>query len=565
MSRRERRFAELLADDGERERFVGAKEVSGDFMGVCRSGDPWKATQPSGLPLHMPTVYPIPERTVKVLRRSRFLSPEERRAFEYLRDTDLYSECTRYKVLLRKSDVDEADLMLMISSGVFERASDMVGAGYVFPVYEEIKQRRRLVHDALTPNVLCADPPNPFFKTVVEVQQLLHMGLYAATIDLKACFYQFVLKPQVRKYFSVAILNEVLQPTRLPMGFKWSVVMAQALLKHFVGELGLSMTCCDCYVDNVLVVGPMAKVRKLAERLCGLFSDAGVTVGDRAEGATVEHRGMSLDFENKTVALKAAFVEKLRRRVESSRGTWGETRSIIGSVVYACQVLHVPLASLFHVFKFWARNIRTGTREVREMWEVSKAEMRTALDIIFANAPVPVMRARDEAFDFIVTDASTSEQLIAGIYVSGGSIRWFSEKVTCTNDIAVLEMMAVARAVRTWLERPGSTTHIISDNVVVLNAMAKGLTANFGVNRIVVSLIPWMERRDAQCHLWYVASAANPTDPLTRDFVFSALHKQHIERLVRLSTLRMPNWVDEASGQRKLYPGSLIPIRVWEL
>ena len=66
MSRRERRFAELLADDVERERFVGAKEVSGDFMGVCRSGDPWKATQPSGLPLHMPTVYPIPERTVKV-------------------------------------------------------------------------------------------------------------------------------------------------------------------------------------------------------------------------------------------------------------------------------------------------------------------------------------------------------------------------------------------------------------------------------------------------------------------------------------------------------------------
>ena len=89
--------------------------------------------------------------------------------------------------------------------------------------------------------------------------------------------------------------------------------------------------------------------------------------------------------------------------------------------------------------------------------------------------------------------------------MSGGSIQWFSERVTCTNDIAVLEMMAVARAVRTWLERPGSTTHIISDNVVVLNAMTKGLSANFGVNRIVVSLIPWMERRDAQCHLWYVA------------------------------------------------------------
>ena len=72
--------------------------------------------------------------------------------------------------------------------------------------------------------------------------------------------------------------------------------------------------------------------------------------------------------------------------------------------------------------------------------------MRTALEIIFANVPVSVNRTREDAFDFIVTDASTSEQLIAGIYVSGASIQWFSEKVTCTSDIAVLEMMAVARA-----------------------------------------------------------------------------------------------------------------------
>ena len=233
-------------------------------------------------------------------------------------------------------------------------------------------------------------------------------------------------------------------------------------------------------------------------------------------------------------------------------------------VVYACQVLQVPLASLFHVFKFWARNIRTGTREVRVLWDITEGELKKALAIIFANVPVSVMRTREEAWDFIVTDASTSEQLIAGIYVSRGSIQWFSERVTCTNDIAVLEMMAVARAVRTWL-RPSSTTHVISDNVVVLNAMTKGLSANYGVNRIVASLIPWMRGRDAQCHLWYIASASNPADPLTRDFVFSALHKQHTELLLRLSTLCMPNWVDEAPGQRKLYPGSLIPIRVWEL
>ena len=45
-------------------------------------------------------------------------------------------------------------------------------------------------------------------------------------------------------------------------------------------------------------------------------------------------------------------------------------------------------------------------------------ELKKALDTIFANVPVSVMRTREEAWDFIVTDASTSEQLIAGIYVS---------------------------------------------------------------------------------------------------------------------------------------------------
>ena len=49
--------------------------------------------------------------------------------------------------------------------------------------------------------------------------------------------------------------------------------------------------------------------------------------------------------------------------------------------------------------------------------------MRTALEIIFANVPVSVNRTREDAFDFIVTDASTSEQLIAGIYVSEASIQ----------------------------------------------------------------------------------------------------------------------------------------------
>ena len=101
MSRREQRFAEMLVDKGERERFVGEKEVSCDFFAVCRSGDPWKATQPTGLPLHMPAVHPIPKRTISVLRRSPFLSAEERKAYAYLSEQDLYAECTRYKVLLR--------------------------------------------------------------------------------------------------------------------------------------------------------------------------------------------------------------------------------------------------------------------------------------------------------------------------------------------------------------------------------------------------------------------------------------------------------------------------------
>lgn len=69
---------------------------------------------------------------------------------------------------------------------------------------------------------------------------------------------------------------------------------------------------------------------------------------------------MRLDFEEKSVSLKAQFVEKFLQRLKWMEGhplVWGEFRSVFGMFLYASYVLAVPLATVYHLLKWYARNV----------------------------------------------------------------------------------------------------------------------------------------------------------------------------------------------------------------
>ena len=563
VTRRILRFAKLLSH-ADRENFVPSEaRGSENFLSLCRKGNPWGTRRAHGhWPVHAPLVSVIPDDTVRELKESRYLSTSEKVAFEYVDNPACYAKCHTFESEQIRSILSMEDQLAVKDHGIFETAPRGVGSGYVFDVEEYVKQRRRLVHDTLTPNVMCAEPPNPRFRLTRDVQALLHKGSYAATIDLKACFYQWSLHPDVRRYFSICTgQGECLQACRLPMGFKWSVVIAQNLLKHFAAKAGIPADEIDLYIDNVLLVGSREVVLRRKTMLLEMLAEAGVTVGEVTHGPVVDHRGMVLDFEAKTVSLRESFVAKLVERVETSKGTWAQHRSIIGSVVYALQILRVPLGTIYRVFKNWARHAETQPTAHVTLWAESVEQLADAMVVIQQNQPVSVFRQLP-AEAFIVTDACTTDNKLAGVFIYDGYVRWFAHRHHCDCDIAVLEALAVDFAVRRWL-RPGRTVHLLCDNVVVLVALSKGLSMNFGVNTITTELIDWCEGSGRHLELWFVASLRNCADPFTREMVFTDGQAHVLHDLIAISsTLRAPRRVDLSSAQ--LFEGSSLPIRKWE-
>ena len=558
MSRRERRFTKLLTT-ADRKKFLDGRGVCFDnSMDMVKSTDPWVPDGADFWDLHAPLIAAIPQSTIRLLRQSSFLSLGERKAFDYLSDTGLYAACHDFTVKHVGSQITPRDMAQLLANDIFELAEEAVGAGYVFCVFEEAKRRRRLVHDALTPNVMCAEPPNPCFNRIERVQHLVHEGEYAASLDLKCCYYQYTLAKAVRKFFAVRNGSKVYQPTRLSMGFKWAVLMANAALKHWCAVVGISTLKSDVYVDNVFVVGKKDVVVPQIERLIDVLEEHGYTVGAVSHGTQVEHRGMTLDMTAKTVQLKQGFVEKVFRRWSSFSFRWSETRSLIGMLVYGLQVLRVPLGTLYHVFKFWARNVATEPATKVPWWEAVRVQLTAAMRLVYANVPVVIPRDLVEPREFIVADACTTTGVIAAILVSGGRAIYFTQQSRFT-EIAAMEMEAIDVAVRRWAHK-GRAVHLISDSVVTLTALAKGLSANFEVNTQAVSLIIWMRQAMVQPVLWYINTKHNPADPLTRSFQFDKFHQTHIYTMAAFSSdLSLHRGV----VRETMFPGSSLPVYRW--
>ena len=563
-SARRARYAKLLPVH-EREFFVRG-EALGEMRHVCGGArHEIRTYEQREWPLHAPTGTLIPWSSIKKAEKCPYLTAQERNSFGYLWDPDLFRDCALDHPRAKSSVLSVDEVKKIIDNAIFETCDDPVGTGYVFDVVEYQKQRRRLVHDALSANVMLPDAPNPRFLTIEEVQRMTLCGLYAATIDMKAFYYQFPLAQAVRKFFPILVDGRWLQPCVLPMGFKWAVVIAQAFMRFVAFTANIPATACDIYIDNILLVGSEKEVNKMFDRVIIVLGKLGVTTGDVEQGTVVTHRGMSMNFTAKTVALKASFVEKLRARMAGPNQTWGQLRSIIGMVVYALMVLDKPLASIFHVFKFWARHVFTSPRKIVTMWRTSREEMDAAIVFSTRNTPLKIKTRPRGRMTIVITDASLEggRPRIAGLLVQNGRVRWFAETVRSTStDIAVFETLAVQRATMRWAHAlQGRSALLLCDNTVTLSALARGMSCNYTVNSMVGVMHEFMLRRDIYLGFMYVPSKANASDPLTREWLWSNEQAVALGTAIHWSTLCAPGGVDDfLRAQERLFGGSHIPV-----
>ncbi len=284
----------------------------------------------------------------------------------YLSEESLYGECRKWHVRVHDSVMSVADMDKLVRNWCAVKC-DHIPSTRVFSVNEDAKERRRFIQETLAPNVLCPDPVNPGFKRLDHMKRLLLRGLYAASLDWRCFYYQLPLHERVWSFFTVAVGGQSYMFTRLPMGFKWAVAIAQTITLFL--SLGLVGVTIDVYIDNMLIVGDETSVRAAVAIVLARCRAYNVSVGSVEMGTTVTHRGVVLDFLNKTVMLKESFRTKLERRVAVLGGVlalssssppqakWAQWLSLFSSVTYAACVLAFPLAGLFHTYKWWARHV----------------------------------------------------------------------------------------------------------------------------------------------------------------------------------------------------------------
>lgn len=465
---------------------------------------------------------------------SYLLSEEEKFPLRYLYDTSLYK--VRRPGKWPKSNITVEDLKILLRLGLAVQESDPLSFGYAFTRPEWRKLRRRFIQDTIGPNCDTAEPVDPGFSTLKQLRALVFAGFFAASIDFKCYYFQFVLAEEVSRYFCFCVEGKFYRLRRLPMGFKHAVVIAQTFTKFLIRSILSNENANDIYIDNILLVGNAKTIPPMVNSLKEMCAKYQVTIGEVQTGSKIVHRGMIFDFEKKTVQLSQSFVDKFNHRCATTTSTWGQWRSLIGMMIHGTCMLGEPLAQFFHVLKFLGKHVKTHPGQIIQLWHGAKNEWALACRMISTNNPHEVTRVIDQDTTIgaiIITDAALATQaVIAGILIVPGNrkIGTFTETVTnFEHDISTLEATAVLRATLRWKRFIRDTCSLfLIDNTPTIAALHNGFAKAFYLNVVIRKILVLTTSLRTFGLVLFIPSAHNPSDALTRLVNFSSVQRSII-------------------------------------
>ena len=464
-------------------------------------------------------------------------------ALAYLSQSLLYPNQSHRIKRFPPSTLVPKDYILLVANGLVEK---VIGCetghfGYVFTVHEEAKDRRRIVHDALSANFLCKEPAHVEFTPIPKLRKVVLRGSHVATFDLKAMYYQIPLAKAIRKHFLIMGCDgNHYQWTRLPMGFKWSVAIAQQLMCYLTRKIKAQVHI-EVYIDNIMLVGSELAVTAAAKEFIELCNTSDITLGEMTPVAThATYRGIHFNFADKSISISPTFIHKLRHRLEVTNGTWADTRALIGSLVYGLTVLGL-LNKAYHVLKFLAKNVSTSPVHKATMWAEAQKQFDDCLSDIYTNKPIHPLSPTNHIA--VISDAATETGLGAGVLVTlNGQIRTVVFTVNSYVSINDMEAQALYLTLKHFQTR--LRDHKIAyfgDNTGVLFALQSGHARSFALNlwagRIIATLHKMRSTLDS---LFYVRSEWNPADAPSRH---EPLSRKHILCISDIS-----NWLRQSEG-----------------
>lgn len=476
--------------------------------------------------------------------------PETKEFFAYLSDPSKYEEQNGMnwsdEVKFPDSELTHTQIQELVDNGLAEEIGRPPSpwVSYLFLTPEQEKKRWRVVHDCLYWNVQLPNPPNPCFTPVKDVRRLVGKYKYACTFDFKSWYYQFVLEEAVSAKFVFRVGSRWFRFVRLPMGFKWSALLAQ-LVSQFLATPPFHLSKAihtEVYIDNVLFASnSLAELNEMKAIFVARCQKYGVTLSEEGTPSTiVTYRGMVLDFSSSSVCVKPSWIEKFSNRWHLATGIWAEWRSLIGMAAYAMAVLAIDFASAFHVWKWYARHAAHHPKSRVTLWVETEREWTRLVTAICANCPTaPISSWCDDSI--LCSDACRSAEFAGwgAICVRDGRVfaasGRFPRALVDVASINELEVRAASLCVDTFRHflRPRSVVPFFCDSQVAIHVAAKSSAASFRLNSAVVSLFAVLRSVPVDLALSFVPTTAMPADGLSRGLRLSSADVQLAHLLVQ--------------------------------
>ena len=467
---------------------------------------------------------------------------------------------------------DEVALMVEVGQAEHTTFTEVRSMCIIFPVPELMKSRRRVIkhtkwfndtygRDTLTGTKLLRTK---------DLVQSVHDGKYAITLDFSAYFDQFELDGKIRPDFCFPAGGKWYRLTRLPMGMRQAVDVAQTvteILLDFDRPAGIRA---DSYVDNVRFLGNnLEELIATAAKFIDRCREANVTINDIPANLPHEHPhepslitaahlvhtageflGGYFDYEAKTVCLAAKSIKKLTLLSDMfhTRGdefTLRNFLTLFGLLFFALQMTRAPAANRYYALKEYSEAARRIQRDPGLLESVYKCSPSRTLHIsawvkkTLENAPrkVPLVPHPAEADFILVTDASGwGWGAILLNTITGEMYTWnerWPENWVGARRSAWSEPEAIARALRKFF--PNGTQRsvaVLTDSSTAVGAFDKGRSKAYAVNRALLDVQKIFPGFNASW--WHIPGTDNPTDPISRGLEMGDRNEAtaHIRRLV---------------------------------
>jgi len=367
------------------------------------------------------------------------------------------------------------------------------------------------------------------FLPFTSLRSLVFAYGWAQTVDLRHCFYQFPMCPEVATYFCFRPRQGGYYAFgRMAMGWSWAPSISQRTALAYLDPI---LPHAAAIYDDYLILGrsvqeTASRAATVDGRIARCHGTKHPTKSMLIPSVVFVYMGIQWDLQVKAHRLSPEFVEKWSPWMRAmcmglpmaAKAYWSAT----AVALYAHRILCLPPFQLFHLQR-WAASIARSINGGSMSWRTAVRPTPQALAVLRS---LTLALTKNEWVTFcppplaapwlLYTDASSSGWAWTLCRDNKQLVGQFGP-ISEDTHINVSELHAILTALEvvcTWL--PRFTWTICCDNATVVFQLKRFRSASFPANSLMARIHRILQRSGSQLTIRWVDTKSQLADPFTR-------------------------------------------------